>query len=108
MRNSIKGLGKILYNIGEGSTNGKLCIDGKNIFTFIDSLEEAVGIFQNIVSNYNISHEVFLLTNEELWEIINQDGLEFVDDDFRLLLIRESISFKFYIYLLDDFFNENK
>ena len=108
LRNSIKGLGKILYNIGEGSNNGKLCIDGKNIFTFIDSLEEAVGIFQNIVSNYNISHEVFLLTNEELWEIINQDGLEFVDDDFRLLLIRESISFKFYIYLLDDFFDENK
>lgn len=108
LRNLIKGLNKILYNIGEGSTNGKLCIDGENIYALIDSLEESIVLFQRIVSNYNLSHDVLVLTNEELYKLINQDGLEYVNDDFRLLLIREFISYKFFIFLSDDFFSDSK
>jgi len=108
LRKLIKGLNKILFNAGEGIKNGRLCIDGKNIFSFMDTLDESLELFKKIVMNYDSLHDVFVLKNGQLNTLICDEGLEFIHNDFRILLINENVKYKFYITPLDDFFTDDK
>lgn len=58
--------------------------------------------------NYDSSHDVFVLKNGQLNTLICDEGLEFIHNDFRILLINENVKYKFYITLSDEFFSDNK
>ena len=115
IRSLVKGLEKILYCDGEGPGDKRLCVterDGKCsfVFAYYDSVEDSLSLFKSIVSNYNKSHDVFHLSVEELDQIITSDGLgsglEYRNEDFGLVLIRENVKYKFYITPPGGFFGD--
>ena len=74
----------------------------------MDTLDESLELFKKIVMNYDSSHDVFVLKNGQLNTLICDEGLEFIHNDFRILLINENVKYKFYITPLDDFFTDDK
>ena len=101
IRNLVKGLNKIFYNEGEGPENGRFCVRGDKdssfTFAYYDGLDESLGLFRKIVENYDPSHEVFKKDDKTLDKIINGDGIEYKNEKFELMLIRENVKYKFYI-----------
>ena len=102
IRSLVNGLDKIIYNDGEGSANGRLCVQYNNddsyfVYAYFDKLDESLTLFKKIVTNYDKNHQVFHKSNKILDEIINSEGITHNSDLFELMLIRENVKYKFYI-----------
>ncbi len=110
IRKMINGLDKILYNEGEGPSNGRLCVrqdtDSSFVFAYFDELNESLDLFKKIVINYERDHQVFQKSSKILDELINSGGIIFKNDLFRLQLIRENVKYKFYITAPKGFYNK--
>jgi hypothetical protein len=102
LRGIIKGSYKIFYCEGEGPANGRFCVkeNGSSswAYAFYDEINDSLEYFKTIVKNYNDNHEVFSLSNDELDEKVSGDGISFKNQDFELLLIRENVKYKFFIF----------
>ena len=102
LREIIKGSYKIFYSEGEGPANGRFCVKDNGLsswaYAFYDEINDSVEYFRDIVKNYNDNHEVFNLSNNELEEKVSSDGISYKNQDFELLLIRENVKYKFYIF----------
>lgn len=102
LREIVKGAYKIFYYEGEGPSNGRVCVkdNGSNswCYAFFDDIDESLKYFKHIVKNYDESHKVFNLSNDQLEEKVSNDGISFKNKDFELLLIRENVKYKFYIF----------
>ncbi len=106
IRSLIDGLDKILYNEGEGPSNGRLCVRNSFVFAYFNKLNESLDLFKKIVINYDKDHQVFQKSNKKLDELINSGGITYNNDLFELMLIRENVKYKFYITPPGGFFSK--